>query len=113
MSMPNYSRNDFILIKFPFSDLSNSKIRPAIVINSSHASHDLIVAALTSKTHNLLKGEFILKDWQAVGLNVETAIKRGIFTLHENLVLRKIGSLEPDDQADLDKALLGWLDLNR
>lgn len=111
--MPNYSRNDLILIKFPFSDLSSSKVRPAIVINSSHSSHDLIVVSLTSKTQNLREGEFILTSWQAAGLNIETAVKRGIFTVHENLILRKIGKLGTADASNLDNSLLEWLQLSR
>ncbi len=26
--MPNYSKNDIILVQYPFSDLSSSKVRP-------------------------------------------------------------------------------------
>ncbi|MGK7895640.1 MAG: MazF family transcriptional regulator, partial [Xenococcus sp. (in: cyanobacteria)] len=29
--MPNYLKNDIILVRYPFSDLSNFKVRPAIV----------------------------------------------------------------------------------
>jgi hypothetical protein len=28
--MPNYSKNDIILVRYPFSDLSTSRVRPAI-----------------------------------------------------------------------------------
>ena len=28
--MPNYSKNDIILVRYPFSDLSTAKIRPAV-----------------------------------------------------------------------------------
>ncbi|MEY2855718.1 MAG: hypothetical protein RLZZ74_27, partial [Cyanobacteriota bacterium] len=36
--MPNYLKNDVILVRYPFSDLSDSKVRPAIVVNTRHIS---------------------------------------------------------------------------
>jgi hypothetical protein len=29
-----------------------------------------------------------MQDWQAAGLNVATAVKRGIFTIHQDLIIR-------------------------
>jgi mRNA interferase MazF len=66
------------LLRYPFSDLSGSKVRPAIVINAPHASQDVIVVPLTSKIAPLLAGEFILSDWSNAGLNVPSAVKRGV-----------------------------------
>ena len=51
--MPNYSKNDIVLIRYPFSDLSNSKVRPAIVVNAKHISQDILIVPLTSKTSSL------------------------------------------------------------
>jgi mRNA interferase MazF len=34
MSMSSSSKNDVILIRYPFSDLSDSKVRPAVVANA-------------------------------------------------------------------------------
>lgn len=30
--MPSYSRHDLILVRYPFSDLSSSKVRSAVVV---------------------------------------------------------------------------------
>jgi len=109
--MPNYSRNEVVLVKYPFSDLAGAKIRPAVVVNSTHKSHDLFLVALTSKTQSLLEGEFVLKDWAVAGLNVETALKRGIFTIHEKLVIKSVGLLSISDAYDTDKSLRHWLNL--
>ena len=79
--MPNYSKNDIILVRYPFSDLSGSKVTPAIVVNTPHASQDLFIVPLTSKTTSLLVGEFVLCDSKGAGLNVETAVKRGLYTV--------------------------------
>jgi mRNA interferase MazF len=84
--MPNFSKPEIVLVRYPFSDLTSSKVRPAVVVNASHTSQDLFVVALTSKTSGLLTGEFVLADWKFAGLNVETAVKRGIFTIKQTLV---------------------------
>ncbi len=74
--MRSYSRSDVILVRYPFSDLSNTKVRPAVVVSDAHASQDILITPLTSKLTALRKGEFILTDWAAAGLNVETAVNR-------------------------------------
>ncbi len=78
--MPNYSKNEIVLIAFP----------------------------LTSKTNNLLKGEFVLQEWKTAGLNVETAVKRGVFTIKENLIKKKVGLLDKTDSTELENSLRLW-----
>ena len=107
--MPSYSRNEIVLVRFPFSNLSSAKIRPAVVVNGPHLSEDLFLVPLTSKTNRLLPGEFVLTDWTAAGLNVISAVKRGIFTIHESLVIKSIGTLTASDIAELDESLRNWL----
>ena len=77
--MPSYSKGDVVLVRFPFSDLSESKVRPVVVVSTPHASQDLFVISLTSKTSGLLTGEFVLAEWKNSGLNVASAVKRGLF----------------------------------
>ncbi|NMG20076.1 type II toxin-antitoxin system PemK/MazF family toxin [Brasilonema bromeliae] len=109
--MPSYSKNDIILVRYPFSDLSSSKVRPAVVINAPHISQDIIITPLTSKTGSLLEGEFVLYDWAAAGLNVVTAVKRGLYTVHESLIVTTIGKLANSDVEQLEQSLRSWLGL--
>lgn len=76
--MANYSTNSVILVRYPFSDLSAIKVRPAVIVSSDSSSQDYFIVPLTSRTDSLFLGEFILTDWQAAQLNVPTAVKRGI-----------------------------------
>jgi mRNA interferase MazF len=111
MFMPSYSKNDTILVRYPFSDLSSSKVRPAVVVNAPHVSQDIIITPLTSKTGSLLEGEFVLYDWAAAGLNVVTAVKRGLYTVHESLIVTTIGKLANSDVEQLEQSLRSWLGL--
>ncbi|MBW4542333.1 MAG: type II toxin-antitoxin system PemK/MazF family toxin [Myxacorys chilensis ATA2-1-KO14] len=109
--MLNYFKNDIILVQYPFSDLSSSKVRPAVVVNALHVSQDLIITPLTSKIASLLEGEFVLSEWSAAGLNVATAVKRGLYTVHQTLVVKVIGKLADSDAEQLEQSLRGWLGL--
>ncbi|MGF1603103.1 MAG: type II toxin-antitoxin system PemK/MazF family toxin [Thermosynechococcaceae cyanobacterium] len=109
--MPNYSKPDVILIRYPFIDLSTSKVRPAVVVSLPHPSQDILITPLTSKTRSLLNGEFILSQWSAAGVNVTTAIKRGVYTVHESLVIKVIGQLAEVDAMQLQRSLADWMGL--
>jgi len=109
--MPNYCKYSIILVRYPFSDLSSSKVRPAIVVSASHSSQDILITPLTSNTGKLLAGEFVLSEWEVEGLNVVTAVKRGVYTVHENRVLKVIGKLANSDAERLEGSLRDWLGL--
>jgi mRNA interferase MazF len=47
--MPSYLKNEVILVRYPFSNFSGLKVRPAIVVNAPHNSQDVIIVPLTSK----------------------------------------------------------------
>ncbi len=58
-----------------------------------------------------MSGEFVLVDWQAARLNVSSAVKRGIYTIDQKLVIKIIGKLQKPDAQKLDHALKSWLGL--
>lgn len=103
MFMPSYFKNDIILVQYPFSDLSSSKVRPAVVVSAPHVSQDILITPLTSKTASLIEGEFVLSEWSAAGLNVPTAVKRGLYTVHESLIVTTIGKLADSDAEQLEQ----------
>jgi mRNA interferase MazF len=86
--MSSYSKNEVLLVRYPFSALSGVKVRPTIVVNAPHVSQDVFIVPLTSRTASLLAGEFILADWAAAGFRVSTAVKRGLYTVHETLIFK-------------------------
>lgn len=109
--MPSFSRNDVILVAYPFSDRTGVKVRPAIVVSGEHRSRDIFVVPLTSKTDRISDGEFSLGDWQGAGLNVASVVKRGVYTIHESLVIKMVGRLGADDASRINASLRQWLNL--
>ena len=107
--MKNYSKYDVVLIKYPFTDLSGSKVRPAVIVSSPHPSHDIFIVPLTSKTASLFPGEFILADWHGAGLNVRSVVKRGIYTINHRLIIKTVGILSAGDMKNIDRSLRKWL----
>lgn len=63
-----------ILVRYPFSNFSSSKVRSAVIVSTSHPSQDILITPLTSKTGSLLAGEFALSEWAVAGLNVATVM---------------------------------------
>ena len=53
----------------------------------------------------------MLSDWSAAGLNVATAVKRGLYTVHSSLVVAVIGKLTDTDAKQLENSLRDWLGL--
>jgi len=107
--MPSFSKDDIVLVRYPFSEITSSKIRPAIILCEPHLSGDYFVVPITSKVSNLYAGEFVLANWTSAGLNVPSAVKRGIYTVHSSLILKLVGHLSSRDSRQLDLAIKEWL----
>ena len=110
-----YRRGDVVLVPFPFTDLTTTKARPAIVVSGSryHATEpDMILAAVTSRIP-VAAGPFdyVLADWQTAGLRFPSALKPVLFTLEPNLVLHCIGSLTAMDLGEICDTLRRALEL--
>ena len=102
------SRNDVVLLPIPFTDLSSSKVRPAIVVGFGSWPGDLFVVPVTSQLSN---ADVILNDWQAAGLNVASGIKGQICTVEDRLVRKVVGSISNSDKQALDAQVRQWLEL--
>jgi len=105
-----FQRSDVVLVPFPFSDLSTSKVRPAVVVSSDlyHATEpDLLLAALTSRVATATGPlDYVLNDWRAAGLRHPSALKPVLFTLDPVRVLHRIGALTPTDMEQVNQRLL-------
>ena len=109
--MPSFSKNEVILVRYPFSDLTAAKIRPAVVVNDPHVFKDYLIVPLTSRIENLGAGEFVLADWRAAGLNLPSVAKWGVYTVNESLVLKLVGRLSSRDAQQIEQSLRHWLGL--
>jgi mRNA interferase MazF len=66
------------------------------------AKPDVVIMAITSQVHSPPSlGEVLVGEWQAANLLKPSALKPVIATLEQNLLLKKLGVLDPSDQAAL------------
>lgn len=87
---------DIVLIPFPFSELTQVKLRPAVVIAETKDKYkDLILSAISSQVPSSISiVEILLKPDSLNGLRTASVIKVDrIFTLKSEKVVAKIGRL--------------------
>lgn len=94
-------KGDIVLIRFPFTDLSGSKNRPALVLVSRQS--DVVVAFITSNMIHSENWDVVLEPNSQNGLKQISAIK--IATLDKTLVLGKIGKVDSSDILKVNEGL--------
>jgi mRNA interferase MazF len=93
---------DIILIDFPFTVPTQSKVRPAVVITETHDKYnDLVVCAISSVLPSTITNREILisqnnPSFVSTGLRVDSVVKVDrIATLRRSDVITKLGHSEP------------------
>ena len=91
-------KGDIVLIKFPFTDISSKKLRPALIITEESKFKDFILAFITTQSDQREKYDILLttnfKDFQKTGLKKESILKLNkLTTLNKRMISGKIGSL--------------------
>ena len=92
--MAKFVKGDIVVIPFPFSDLSQSKRRPAIVLTVLQGN-DLILCQITSKS---VRDNYAIpidqNDFASGSLNQESNIRPNrLFTADNQIVLYRIGNI--------------------
>ena len=101
-----YHKGDIVLTPFPFTDLSGSKVRPAVVVASHKKSVDITVVFITSQPKP--KGQYVMtiEPSRQNGLKAPSAILCDkIATLDSKVIVGKIGSCSVMDVKTIDTVL--------
>lgn len=88
------NKGDIILIPFPFSDLSNSKLRPSLVlgIDSSDVNVVFITSNLEDKNHTVA-----IMPSETNGIKLKSCIRYSkVASLDIKMSIGKIGKLEKE-----------------
>jgi len=96
--MTTFEAGSVVLVHFPFTDLTSTKKRPALVLSPAGFSGphgDVVVLALTSQPQ--ADPALRLDYWKAAGLPKPTWFKPVIGTLAKQLVERRLGTLAAQD----------------
>jgi mRNA interferase MazF len=105
--MGKFVKGDIVVIPFPFSDLSASKRRPALVLVDLPGD-DLILCQITSQA---------VLDFMAIAVDITDVINgtlnapsnvrpNRLFTADENIVLYGLGKLKDDKMNDVISSIV-------
>jgi len=115
-------RGDIVLVNYPFASGQGAKIRPALVVQCDANNHRLdntIIAQITSRTRfassepTQLLIEVASPAGQQSGLIQDSAVScENLFTVRQDAILRKIGSLPEGSMLLIDACLKASLGIN-
>ena len=91
-----YDQRDIVLIPFPYSDLTGSKKRPALVISNSklNKTEDRICCLITSNVH---RDDIEIKDsdFEERKLPFKSSVRAyRIFTIDQRIIIKKLCKLK-------------------
>lgn len=104
-STTRYKRGDIVLVAFPFTDLSSSKRRPAVVVSPdtfNDEMRDLVLVAITSQLADDERLTINSGDCVDGELPRKSLVKASkLFTIHSTLVLKRICAVRPEKLDDI------------
>ena len=107
MGSPPVTRGSVVLVRFPFSDLSDSKRRPAVVLADAGRG-DAVLVQVTSRPYgDPAAVELQDDDFERGGLDRISFARPGkLFTANDSIVDRSVGVLTADGLGRLVDAVV-------
>lgn len=104
------SAGDIVVLPFPFSDLSDNKIRPAVVLARANKS-DWILCQITSNPYGDAQAIVIeLTDFKSGMLKLQSYARPSkLFTANESLIVAIEGTLKPEKLTEIPEAIIDIL----
>lgn len=105
-----YQPSDILLIPYPFTDLSNTKKRPVLVLTHHDTRGDFLVAQITSKSgydHAITIQQPDLAEGNLPKLSFVRSNK--IMTLNSTLVLGRFGRLDRPKFLEITQQVCSYL----
>lgn len=113
------SRGEIVLVDYPFSDRTGSKVRPALVVQANSLNQridDTILAAISRSMHRASPTQLLIDvstpEGQATGLRQSSMIQcENLLTFDQGLIIAIIGSLSASQLRNVDDCLRQALSL--
>jgi len=108
----NVNQKELILLPYPFSNLEEKKIRPALVVSNNsfnNKSADCLAVPLTSVIKEVSYSVLINQNDLKVGKLLKPSRVRAdkIFAVEKDLIVMKIGLLEDKTFEKIKKEIFG------
>jgi mRNA interferase MazF len=98
---------EIVLVRFPFSDLSQSKLRPAVCLANAGRS-DWVLCQVTRNAYGDADAVPLEDaDFALGGLNSASYVRPGkLFTANEQLIVRSVGKFRDDSLRRIADAVI-------
>ncbi len=105
--MAKFVKGEVVVIPFPFSDLSGSKRRPALVL-ADLPGDDLLLCQITSQSSkDIFAVPLLISDFLNGTLPVNSFIRpTRLFTADRNIVIRKAGLIRAKTINDVTQTII-------
>ena len=98
-----YKKYKIILTPFPFTDLSASKVRPAVIISKGSIGDDVVVSFISSEKSKNSSFNIGIKKTEINGLKLNSTIKLSkIATIDKKIILGELGELDDNLKGKID-----------
>ena len=95
-----------VLVPFPFTNLSGSKVRPALIVSVTRSGNDVIVVFITSRTKRTEKYLVSVAPNNQNGIKVKSKVICGkLATLDAKIILGELGAVSAATQKRVDVQL--------
>jgi mRNA interferase MazF len=108
--MPKPKRGELWLVRFPFTDLTSTKLRPALVV-AVHREDAIVLGIFSRVPAGTLRRSWVLMEdkhpaFPQTGLKKTSLLKaEKIAVVHESVFQKRLGRLAPDVAAQVQEAL--------
>jgi mRNA interferase MazF len=108
--MATFVKGDVVVVPFPFSDLTNAKRRPALVL-AELPKNDFILCLITSQAANESYTTLIENNDFETGSLTKTSYAKSnrVFTANEQLIAYKAGKLTTEKTNEVIAKLIAIL----
>ena len=110
--MERFVKGDIVVVHFPFSDLSDTKKRPALVL-ADLIGDDIILCQITSKNiSDIYSIPLLNNDFSTGSLNKPSNIRPNrLFTADKKIIIKKVGQIEKEKYTIVTESITGLIQL--
>ena len=96
-----YKQREIVLVPFPYSDLTNTKRRPVLIVSNDEynaAFQDVVVCVITSNLNTDIYSVALENNDLEIGSLPESSVVKThkLFTIHQTKIIRKFSIVKAE-----------------
>ena len=105
--MEEFVKGDVVVLPFPFSNLSTSKKRPALIVGNPEGNDVILAQITTTSKIDDYSIQISNSDFGEGSLNLSSIIKpQRLFTADKSILLYKAGTLNKSKIKEVEKEII-------